>query len=171
MIWFDLIDLIDFWCFNAIFSNISAISWRPVLVVKEAGVRGENHRTGKLYHLRLRVECTFFCYLQSRPRTHAVLVIGLYEFLVRPVLLVILVFCFALFYLSSSCVLCAQCCQRLWIVHSWLPLRFSLTFILLSSCRFGMFFRNFNNISVLSCCLVSLVEKRLPGEDYRSTSH
>jgi hypothetical protein len=29
---------------NAIFSNISAISWRPVLVVEEAGVPGENHR-------------------------------------------------------------------------------------------------------------------------------
>jgi hypothetical protein len=26
------------------FSNISAISWRPVLVVEEAGVSGENHR-------------------------------------------------------------------------------------------------------------------------------
>ena len=40
-----MIDLmIDFWCFNATFSNISAISWRPVLVVKEAGVPGENHR-------------------------------------------------------------------------------------------------------------------------------
>ena len=58
-------DLIfDFWCFNATFSNISAISWRPVLVLEEAGVPGENHRpweaTGKLYHLRLRVECTLF---------------------------------------------------------------------------------------------------------------
>jgi hypothetical protein len=31
----DLIFL-DFWCFNATFSNISAISWRPVLVVEEA---------------------------------------------------------------------------------------------------------------------------------------
>jgi hypothetical protein len=31
--------------------------------------------------------------------------------------------------LSSSCVLCAQWCQCLWIVHSWLHLRFSLTFI------------------------------------------
>jgi len=31
--------------FNAIFSNISAIStWRPLLVVEEAGVPGENHR-------------------------------------------------------------------------------------------------------------------------------
>jgi hypothetical protein len=29
--------------FKATFSNISAISWRPVLVVKEAGVPGENH--------------------------------------------------------------------------------------------------------------------------------
>ena len=31
--------------FNATFSNISVISWRPVLVVEEAGVPGENHRT------------------------------------------------------------------------------------------------------------------------------
>ena len=36
-----------------------------VLVVGEVGVPGENRRpygqaTGKLYHLRLRVECTFF---------------------------------------------------------------------------------------------------------------
>jgi hypothetical protein len=29
---------------NATFSNISAISWRPVLVVEEAGIPGENHR-------------------------------------------------------------------------------------------------------------------------------
>ena len=39
----NMIDLIDFWCFNATFcsfSNISAISWRPVLVVEESG---ENH--------------------------------------------------------------------------------------------------------------------------------
>jgi len=29
---------------NPTFSNISAISWRPVLVVEEAGVPGTNHR-------------------------------------------------------------------------------------------------------------------------------
>jgi len=50
--------------FNATFSNISAISWRPVLVVEEAEYqeRTTDHgqATGKLYHLRLRVECTFF---------------------------------------------------------------------------------------------------------------
>jgi hypothetical protein len=39
-----MIDLIDFWCFNAPFNNISAILWQPVLVVEEAGVPGENHR-------------------------------------------------------------------------------------------------------------------------------
>jgi len=52
--------LVWFLVFDATFSNISAISWRPVLVVEEAGVPGENHgqATGKLYHLRLRVECT-----------------------------------------------------------------------------------------------------------------
>jgi len=36
--------LIDFIVFNATFSNISAISWRPLLVVEKAGVLGENHR-------------------------------------------------------------------------------------------------------------------------------
>jgi hypothetical protein len=58
------------------FSNISAfiyISWRPVLMVEESGVLGETHRpwqaTGKLYHLRLRVQCTLFCNLQSRTIT------------------------------------------------------------------------------------------------------
>jgi cellulose synthase/poly-beta-1,6-N-acetylglucosamine synthase-like glycosyltransferase len=30
--------------YNATFSNISAISWRPVLVMEEARVPGENHR-------------------------------------------------------------------------------------------------------------------------------
>ena len=30
--------------FNATFSSISAISWRPVLVMEETGVPGENHR-------------------------------------------------------------------------------------------------------------------------------
>jgi hypothetical protein len=30
--------------FNATFSSISAISWRPVLVVEEAEVPGENYR-------------------------------------------------------------------------------------------------------------------------------
>jgi hypothetical protein len=68
---------------NATFSNISAISWRPVLVVEEAG---ENHgqATGKLYHVRLRVDCTLFSNLQSRAQTHAVLAIGLYELLGNP---------------------------------------------------------------------------------------
>ena len=38
-----LIDF-DFWCFNATFNNISAISWQPVLVVEETGVLRENYR-------------------------------------------------------------------------------------------------------------------------------
>ena len=33
-----------FWYFNTTFSNISAISRRPVLVVEEAGVPRENNR-------------------------------------------------------------------------------------------------------------------------------
>jgi len=63
-------------------------------------------------------------------------------------LLIFLVFCFVLcwffFYLSSSCVLCTQCCQCLWIVHTWLPLCFSLyllsTFMSVKISHFGGFF-------------------------------
>ena len=54
------IDLIYcFIVFHATFSNISSISWRPVLVVEEAGVPGENHRPW-FYDFRLRVECILF---------------------------------------------------------------------------------------------------------------
>jgi hypothetical protein len=73
--------------FNATFSNISAISWRPVLVVEEAADHGP--ATGKLHHLQLQVECTLFGNLQSRARTHAVLVIGLYELLGNPTTILI----------------------------------------------------------------------------------
>jgi hypothetical protein len=51
---------------NGTFSNISAISWRPVLVVEEAGVKypertiDHGQATGNLYHLRLRVKFTLF---------------------------------------------------------------------------------------------------------------
>jgi hypothetical protein len=39
MIWFGW-----FMVFNATFNNISVISWRSVLLVKETEVPGENHR-------------------------------------------------------------------------------------------------------------------------------
>jgi hypothetical protein len=75
--------------FNATFSNILAISWRSVLVVEEAG---ENHRpwTGNWWAWSLAAASRVhsFCYLQSRTRTHTVLVIGLYE-LLGPVLLLL----------------------------------------------------------------------------------
>jgi hypothetical protein len=44
VIWFDLI---WFLVVNATLSNISAISWRPVLVVEEVGVPRENQTMGK----------------------------------------------------------------------------------------------------------------------------
>ena len=78
--WFSLVLWLIDWFFGVLmptFSNISATTWRPALVVEEAGVHGDpGQATGKLYHLRLRVECTLFCNLQSWARTHAVLVIG-----------------------------------------------------------------------------------------------
>jgi hypothetical protein len=43
--------------FNATFNNISVISWRPVLLMEETGISGENHDlpqvTDKLYHIML----------------------------------------------------------------------------------------------------------------------
>ena len=79
----------DFFSFSGVLTPLSAIFQRPVLVVEVAGAPGENHRPWtsnwyKLYHLRLRVECTLFCNLQIQARTHAVLVIGLYELLGNP---------------------------------------------------------------------------------------
>jgi hypothetical protein len=38
LVWFGL------WFFNVTFNNISAISWRSVLLVEETGVPGVNHR-------------------------------------------------------------------------------------------------------------------------------
>jgi hypothetical protein len=81
--------LVDwFWVFNANFRNVAAISWRPVLVVEEAGVpvRTTDHgqATGKLYHLRLRDECTLFVIYKASRELTPVLVIGLYELLGNP---------------------------------------------------------------------------------------
>jgi hypothetical protein len=47
--------------------------------------------------------------------------------------------CVAVFHLSSSCSLFAQCCQCLWIVHSWLSLRFYLTYY----------------FSLIACCIIT----------------
>ena len=77
-----------FLVFYANFSNISAISWQPVLVVKETD---PGQATGKLYHLRWRVECTLFVIYKSGA-THAVLVIGLNKLLGNPITLMPVVF-------------------------------------------------------------------------------
>jgi hypothetical protein len=82
---FSVLINVIFWVFNTTFSYISAISWWPVLVVERSRStwRTTHHGqvTGKLYHLWLRVECILFCKLQSRARTHTILVIDLYELL------------------------------------------------------------------------------------------
>ena len=70
------------------FQQYSAISWRPVSVMEEAGVPGENHRRRASNWSTLSHAAVYrvhpFCNLQSRARTHAVLVIGLYELLGNP---------------------------------------------------------------------------------------
>jgi hypothetical protein len=52
--------MIDFLCFNATFSNISAIPWRPVLVVEEAAVPGENHKDFDHLDSHIIKTCLFF---------------------------------------------------------------------------------------------------------------
>jgi len=67
---------------------MSAKSWRPVLVVEEAGVPEENHRpwasNWQTFSLAAASRVHLFCNLQSLVRTHAVLVIGWYELLGNP---------------------------------------------------------------------------------------
>jgi hypothetical protein len=57
-------------------------------VVEEVGVHGENHRPWANNWLSLSLTAASrvhpFCNLQSRARTHALLVIGLYELLGSP---------------------------------------------------------------------------------------
>ena len=81
-------------------------------------------------------------------------------------LIVVLVFCamfcvLFVFILSSSCVLCTQCCQFLWNVHSWLPLSvFSNVYLRRRSRRVFMSLTylscapnvvSFSGISILDC--------------------
>ena len=73
--------MIDFLVFNATFSNISAISWRPVLVVEEAGVPGENHRRTMGKQLVNFITCGCESSAPFFVIYKAVLVIGLYELL------------------------------------------------------------------------------------------
>ena len=75
--------------FNASFNNISIISWLPVFSGgRSRSTRRENHRpwASNSQTLSLAAACRVhpFCNLQSRARTHAVLVIGLYELLGNP---------------------------------------------------------------------------------------
>ena len=48
-----------------------------------------------------------------------------------------------------SCVLCTLCCQILWIVHLWLPLWYSLTFICPVSCV--PYVASFPGLSICDC--------------------
>ena len=70
LIWFDLIWFI---VFNATFSNTSAMSWRPVLVVEEAGVPPTMDK-----QLVIFITCgcgssaLFFFNLHSRARTSSI---------------------------------------------------------------------------------------------------
>jgi hypothetical protein len=63
--------LIDFLVFSATFSYIMATSFSGR---RSQTTTDHEQATGKLYDLQLRIKCTLFCNLQSRARTHTVLV-------------------------------------------------------------------------------------------------
>ena len=74
----------EYLVFNATFSSVSAISWRSVLVVEEAGVPGENHRPWASNWQTLSLcesSAPLFVIYEAGRETSAVLVIGLYELL------------------------------------------------------------------------------------------
>ena len=71
-----------FLVFNATFNNIMATSFSAG---RNQSTRSEPPTMGKqLVNFITRVKCTRFCNLQSRVRTHVVLVMGLYELLGNP---------------------------------------------------------------------------------------
>ena len=57
----------------------------------------------------------------------------------------ILCYVFGLFFF----VLCTLCCQFLWIVHFWLPLQYSITFICPVSCV--PYVASFSGLSIVDC--------------------
>jgi hypothetical protein len=64
--------------------DIAEILLKVALNTNNQSINQSIAETGKLYRSRLRVECILFCNLQSRARTHAILVIGMYELLGNP---------------------------------------------------------------------------------------
>jgi hypothetical protein len=61
--------------FNATFNNISAISWRSVLLVEETGVPGENHQAAVSHRQTLSHNVVSSTPRLSEIRTHSIVMI------------------------------------------------------------------------------------------------
>jgi hypothetical protein len=72
--------------------------------------------TGKRYYLRLRVECTLFCNLQSRAQAHALLVMGLYELLDPMTAEILLKVALKHQKSNQSLVICVAFCRSLYVL-------------------------------------------------------
>jgi hypothetical protein len=82
-------NIIRFIMFNATFSNISAISWRPVLMVEEAGVNWKEplimgKKLVNLITCDSESSAPFFVIYKAGCESLPVLVMGLYELLGNP---------------------------------------------------------------------------------------
>ena len=71
-------------------------------------------------------------------------------------------YCVVVFFCLFSIVLCTLCCQFLWIVHFWLPLRYSLTFIKCVNPKT----HNTSNVN----CIINLASHWSGSSKYRNES-
>ena len=105
------------------------ISWRSALLLADNGVPRDNHWPNACDRRTLSHKVVSSTPWHERKLKSPGITPG---FMVGPVVLIVLVFCVVLCflsYLSVSCVLSARCCHYIWIALSWLTFRFSLTFI------------------------------------------
>jgi hypothetical protein len=64
-------------------------------------------------------------------------------------------------FVCSSDVLFAQCCQLFWIIHSWLSLRFSLTFIQFNWTMHTILVLYVTTLNMLALIISILTNKRI----------
>ena len=126
----DFISRVETWCSLSVRSLVSFDKRTHSVKCKHKRNIGSDKKKNKKKHMRI-IKIAGRLPVSGHDKYGLVGTLITINDIYRSVLLILLDFCvlFLFFCLSLSCVLCTQCCQFLWIVHSWLLLRFSLSFI------------------------------------------